>query len=164
MNTKLKMKIYCLLILITNWAHAQLHHHGSSNRAPDLRKPLPLLEFMAEHQKQNMREHLEAIRDLVGGFAKNDFKIIHKASLRLGSSPQMSMMCNHMGQGAPGFTPLALKMHAEADKITLAAEKKDLTGAIAATERTLQSCTNCHSAFKQQIVSEQEWNKLIKKK
>lgn len=158
------MKWFIILISFSSWALAQPHSHGPGDKTPDLRKPLPLLEFMAEHQKQNMREHLEAIRDLMGGFARKDFKIIKEASQRLGSSPQMNMMCNHMGQGAPGFTSMALKMHTEADKIVTAADKKDLTAAMVATERTLQSCTNCHAAYKQQIVSEQEWNKILNKK
>jgi cytochrome c556 len=158
------MKIFLVLIIVSSWANAQPHNHGPGNRTPDLRKPLPLLEFMAEHQKQNMREHLEVIRDLMGGLAKKDFKIIKQASQRLGSSPQMNMMCNHIGQGAPGFTPMALKMHTEADKIIVAADNKDLTAVMVATERTLQSCTNCHAAYKQQIVSEQEWNKILNKK
>ena len=142
---------------------AQPHGHGK-NMGPDLRKPLPLLEFMAEHQKKNMREHLEAIRDIVSGTVKKDFVKIKDAGLRLGSSPQMNMMCDHMGQAAPGFTPMALKMHTEADKIAIAADKKDMEGVMIATERTLQSCTSCHAVYKQQVVTEEEWNKLTKKK
>ena len=132
--------------------------------ATDKRKSLPLLDFMAEHQKKNMREHLEAIRNIVGGYVTKDFKKIKEAGLRLGTSPQMKMMCDHMGQAAPGFTPMALKMHSEADKIVTAAVKRDIHAVMIATERTLQSCTSCHAAYKQQVVTEFEWNKLIKNK
>jgi hypothetical protein len=175
------IKIFIIAILLSTTAYAQHPtNHGTSKiknpidsihkekvvneNATDKRKPLPLLEFMAEHQKKNMREHLEAIRDIVGGFVKKDFKVIKEASLRLGSSPQMNMMCDHMGQGAPGFTPMALQMHRNADQIVAAADKKDFGAVVLATEKTLQSCTTCHANYKQQIVSEAEWNKLTKKK
>jgi len=59
---------------------------------------------------------------------------------------------------------MALKMHSEADKIVIAAEKKDFNAVVLATERTLQSCTACHANYKQQIVSEEVWNKMINKK
>lgn len=137
---------------------------AESENANDTRKALPLLGFMAEHQKKNMRAHLEAIRDIVGGYADKNFKNIKEAALRLGSSPQMNMMCDHMGQASPGFTPMALKMHSNADTIVAAAEKKDFNAVVTATEKTLQSCTSCHAAYKQQIVSDEEWNKMVNKK
>ena len=87
------VQFFALAIILCSTASAQ-HHGQNKDSGPDLRKPLPLLEFMAEHQKKNMREHLEAIRDIVGGFAKKDFKVIKEASLNLGSSPQMNMMCD----------------------------------------------------------------------
>nr|MBP9088338.1 hypothetical protein [Kofleriaceae bacterium] len=31
----------------------------------DTRKPMPLLPMMANHQKQNMREHLEAVQGIM---------------------------------------------------------------------------------------------------
>lgn len=156
------IQFFALFIILCSTASAQ-HHGQNKDSGPDLRKPLPLLEFMAEHQKKNMREHLEAIRDIVSGFAKKDFKVIKEASLNLGSSPQMNMMCDHMGKGAPGFTTMALQMHKNADQIVLAADKKDFTAVVKATEKTLHSCTSCHAVFKQQIVSETEWNKLTNK-
>ncbi|MGE3609599.1 MAG: hypothetical protein AB7I27_08435 [Bacteriovoracaceae bacterium] len=166
-------KLIATVFFFSFAANAQhTHNMGHNNQVTnplkaieaDKRKPLPLLEFMAEHQKKNMREHLEAIRDIVGGYANKDFKKIKDAGLRLGSSPQMNMMCDHMGKGAPGFTPMALQMHKNADKIVEAADKKDFNAVVLATERTLQSCTACHANYKQQIVSEEEWNKMVSKK
>lgn len=56
----------------------------------DIRKPLPLTEMIAEHQKTNMRGHLEAIRDLMGAFAEKNFRKMADAGKRLGSTPEMN--------------------------------------------------------------------------
>ena len=161
---KNKRLIYFVL-LISNFAFAETGHQmHSSVSGADTRKPLPLTEMMAEHQKANMRGHLEAIRDLLGAFAEKNFSKMAEAGKKLGTTPEMAMMCEHMGQATPGFTEFGLKMHSEADKITEAALKKNLSGVMTATHRTLQSCTACHSAFKQQIVTELDWKKLSEKK
>lgn len=156
------MKFLVLVIsaIIMTMSYAQMDHNMmSSPMSGDTRKPLPLTAMMAEHQKQNMREHLEAIRDLTEAFVSKNFKQIEDAGKRLGTSPEMKMMCDHMGRGAPGFTEMALKMHSEADKIVFAAQKKDLKGVMVATNRTLHSCTACHAVFKQEILSEENWRK-----
>lgn len=66
----------------------------------------------------------------------------------------MNMIRDHMGQGAPGFTPMALQMHKNADQIVLAAEKKNFNNVVRATEKNLQSCTSCHANYKQQFFGE----------
>lgn len=91
----------------------------------DPRTPVPLLPMMAQHQKQSMRDHLLAVQEVVSAVAIHDFPAAEKAAKRLGSSPQMKMMCTHMGAGAPGFTERALAFHEEADAIAVAANKQD---------------------------------------
>ena len=39
----------------------------------DMRAPVPLSPMMANHQKQNMREHLVAVQKIIAGVAANDF-------------------------------------------------------------------------------------------
>jgi hypothetical protein len=77
----------------------------------DSRKPVPLLPMMANHQKQNMREHLLGVQEIVTALATDDFAAVEKAVGRIGFSEQMGMMCTHMGAGAPGFTEQALAFH-----------------------------------------------------
>jgi hypothetical protein len=125
----------------------------------DTRAPVPLLPMMANHQKQNMREHLEAVQDVVLGATSGDFAAVEKAASRMGYSEQMGRMCTHMGAGAPGFTEQALNFHKTADKIGDAAKKKDREGVLAALGETLKTCTGCHAAWKQRIVDEAEWEK-----
>jgi hypothetical protein len=156
-----KFLFLIITVIFVNNSIAQMVDHNmmSSHISSDTRKPLPLTAMMAEHQKQNMRGHLEAIRDLTEAFVSKNFKQIEDAGKRLGTSPEMKMMCDHMGRGAPGFTEMALRMHSEADKITEAGQKKNLKAAMVATNRTLQSCTACHAVYKQEVLSDDDWKK-----
>lgn len=126
----------------------------------DTRVPVPLLPMMANHQKQNMREHLLAVQEIVGGVGTKDFDAIARAAAKIGYSDQMGQMCNHMGAGAPGFTEQALRFHHTAAKISEAARGRDMPGVLSALSDTLATCTGCHSVFKQRVVDETTWASL----
>ncbi|MBK8012029.1 MAG: cytochrome c [Deltaproteobacteria bacterium] len=79
------------------------------------------------------------------------------ASALIESSPQMQQMCQHMGAGAHGFTEMALDFHRRADAIGVAARAHDVAAVLRATSNTLESCTGCHAAFRQDVVSATEW-------
>ena len=128
----------------------------------DTRKPVPLLPMMAQHQKQNMRDHLVAVQEIVLAAASDDFAAIEKATTRIGTSPQMAQMCTHMGAGAPGFTEQALGFHRTADSIAAAAAKKDRKAVLAALGKTLATCTGCHATWKQAVVDEQAFSAAAK--
>jgi hypothetical protein len=83
----------------------------------DTRAPVPLLPMMANHQKQNMRDHLVAVQEIVAAIATDDFAGVERAAGRIGFSEQMGQMCTHMGAGAPGFTKQAINFHHTADRI-----------------------------------------------
>jgi hypothetical protein len=125
--------------------------------ALDSRKPVSLIPMMAHHQKQNMREHLLAVQEIVTGLAVDDFAAAEKAAVRIASSEQMAQMCTHMGAGAPGFTDQALAFHKTADGVLAAAKAKDKRAALQALGATLATCTACHDAWKQEIVDEATW-------
>jgi hypothetical protein len=127
----------------------------------DTRVPVPLLPVMANHQKQNMREHLTAVQGIVGALGAKDFDAISRAASSIGYSEQMGQMCNHMGAGAPGFTEQALRFHHTADKISAAARAHDMPGVLSALNETLATCTGCHSTFKQRVVDETTWASLV---
>jgi hypothetical protein len=128
--------------------------------ALDSRVPVPLLPMMANHQKQNMRDHLTAVQRIVGAVGVGDFDAVARAAAAIGYSEQMGQMCNHMGAGAPGFTEQALRFHHTADKISEAARARDLPGVLSALGATLATCTGCHSVFKQQVVDDATWTSL----
>jgi hypothetical protein len=50
----------------------------------DQRRPVPLLPMMAQHQKQNMREHLEAVQEVVAAVAAGDFDGVGVSAKRMG--------------------------------------------------------------------------------
>jgi len=125
----------------------------------DKRAPVPLLPMMANHQKQNMRDHLDAVQQVMAGLAAHDFAIMEKGGVRLGFTAEMGQMCQHMGAGAPGFTEAALNFHHTADGIAAAARAKSEPGVITALNATLQTCVGCHAAYKQQVVDRATWEK-----
>ena len=126
----------------------------------DTRAPVPLLPMMANHQKQNMREHLVAVQEIVAALATDDFAAVERAAGRIGFSEQMGQMCTHMGAGAPGFTEQALDFHHTADRIGAAARDRDRARVVTELGATLHTCTSCHAAWRQQIVDEPTWRRL----
>jgi len=126
----------------------------------DKRADVPLLPMMANHQKQNMRDHLAAVQEVVAALATSDFAAIEKSATRIGYSEQMGAMCTHMGAGAPGFTEQAIAFHKTADGIATAAKKKDRDAVLVALGATLTTCTSCHAAWKQKIVDEATWTRV----
>lgn len=128
--------------------------------AMDSRQPVPLLPMMANHQKQNMRDHLLAVQEIVLALATDDFAAIEKAAGRIGFSDREAAMCNHMGAGAPAFIEQALAFHHQADHIGEAARARDRVKVATELGATLQTCTSCHATWKQQIVDEATWTRL----
>ena len=126
----------------------------------DTRAPVPLLPMMANHQKQNMRDHLVAVQEIVAALAADDFPAIERAAGRIGFSERMGQMCTHMGAGAPGFTAQALNFHHTADRVASAARGRDRARVLAELGATLQTCTSCHAAWRQQVVNETAWRRL----
>jgi len=166
-----------LFLLIVTGCHARPEASSSTTSEPsrpvaaaraapapvdelDARAALPLLPMMATHQKQNMRDHLLAVQEVVTALAGDDFAAVERAARRLGFSEPMARMCTHMGAAAPGFTERALAFHRTADTIGVAARRHDHSAVVQALGTTLSSCTDCHAAFKQQLVDEATWNEL----
>ncbi len=123
----------------------------------DTRSPVPLLPMMAHHQKQNMRDHLVAVQEIVVALSQDDFAGVERAAGRIGFSEQMGQQCSHMGAGAPGFTEQALHFHHTADRISEAAREKDRARVLTELGATLQTCTACHAVWKQQVVDDAAW-------
>jgi len=126
----------------------------------DRRAPLPLLPMMAHHQKQNMRDHLAAVQEIVAALAMDQFAEVERAAKRLGFSEQMGQMCTHMGAGAPGFSERAIAFHRTADSVAVAARANDKQRVLTELGATLEACTSCHAAWKQQVVDDVTWQKL----
>lgn len=126
----------------------------------DTRAPVPLLPMMADHQKQNMRDHLLAVQEIVAALAIDDYPAIERAAGRIGYSDHMGQMCTHMGAGAPGFTEAAIEFHRTADGISAAARDADRQRVLTELSATLETCTSCHAAWRQQVVDQSQWQAL----
>jgi hypothetical protein len=126
----------------------------------DARAAVPLLPIMANHQKQNMRDHLLAVQEIVANIAVDDFALVERAAARLGYSEPMGRMCTHMGAGAPSFGERALAFHRTADRIAEAARARDRVGVMTALGATLRACTDCHALYQQRVVDESTWSRL----
>jgi hypothetical protein len=129
----------------------------------DKRVPAPLLPHMARHQLENMRDHLAAIQEILAALATSDFDEVGRAAARIESSSRMEQMCNHMGAGAPGFTPMALGFHRTADGIGVAARSGDEKAVLRAVSATLGTCVACHAAYRQEVVDEATWQRLTRR-
>jgi hypothetical protein len=126
----------------------------------DTRTAVPLLAMMASHQKENMRDHLLAVQEIVLAAAAADFEEIERAAGRIGYSDEMGRMCTHVGAGAPGFTEAALAFHHTADSIAGASRERDLAKVLGALGATLRTCTGCHASFRQDVVDEATWDRV----
>jgi hypothetical protein len=126
----------------------------------DTRVPVPLLPMMANHQKQNMRDHLVAVQDIVLALATDDYAGIERAAKRIGYSDEMGQMCTHMGAGAQGFTEQSIKFHHTADGIAAAARSHDRAKVVSQLGVTLQTCTACHALWKQRVVDDATWSQV----
>ena len=115
---------------------------------------------MADHQKQNMHEHLAAVQAIIAAIGRDDMDAVSKGAARLGYSEAMGQMCEHMGAATPGFTTMALNFHRTADTIGEAARRGDRAGVLTALDRTLQTCVGCHAMYRQEVVDEATWKRL----
>jgi len=149
-----------VLLLVISVRTRAGEHSMMSRSAGDTRQPLPLPAMMAEHQKQNMREHLAAVQAIIAAIGRDDMDAAAKAASRIGYSEAMGQMCEHMGAATPGFTAMALNFHHTADTIGDAARRGDRAGVLSALDRTLQTCVGCHAAYRQEVVDDETWKKL----
>lgn len=161
---------FSFLLSLQAWSQNTAHdynmsllNNGYKVSSLDKRRPVKMTEEMAEHQLKNMRDHLESITAIVVAMGTRDFKKMEKESTRLASSPKMKLMCENMGKATPGFTQMGLVLHSTADKLVHAAKKKDYGLFVKKLGATLRTCTSCHSAFKQKIVSQEELHKSMMK-
>jgi len=125
------------------------------------RRPLPLLQMMADHQKQMMRDHLAAVQEIVTSLSLDDFNAVQHAAVRLGYSDEVGRACNHLGASSPAFTRQALAFHHTADGIAAAARERNRGRVLAELSKTLQACRACHAQWKQEIVDDATWNRLM---
>lgn len=122
------------------------HHHDMSMM--DTRISLDLPAPMKQHQLSNMREHVEAIKSIVGLMAEDKFddasKIAHD---KLGLTPEMQAMCSMMG--GENFRKLGFAFHKSGDDLGDALHTGDIKASLNALNKTMQYCVTCHATYRQ---------------
>src|SRR3989338_7833789 len=122
------------------------HHHDMSMM--DTRISLELSAEMKQHQLSNMREHVEAIKSIIGFMSENKFEDASKvAHTKLGLTPEMQKMCSMFNDEK--FMTLGLAFHKSGDQLGNALQTKDVAASLRALNKTMQYCVECHATFRQ---------------
>ena len=122
------------------------HHQGMSMM--DTRISLELSPEMKRHQLSNMREHVEAIRSIVGLISESRFDDASKiAHAKLGLTPEMRRMCSMFNNER--FMALGLAFHKSGDELGDALQAKEVNASLRALDRTMQYCVECHATYRQ---------------
>lgn len=100
--------------------------------------------------KLTMREHLEAIRDIVAALGRQDFERAAKvAHDELGFPKHHEAMKRETGATFPlKYHELAMAHHQEAEDLAKAIPSKDLKRILPQLEKTIGACVSCHQAYK----------------
>ena len=126
--------------------HMENHHHDMSMM--DTRIALGQSAQMKQHQLSNMREHVEAIKSIVGLMAENKFEDASEiAHSKLGLSPEMQSMCNMFEND--NFRKLGFAFHKSGDDLGDALKSKDVNVSLRALNKTMEYCVTCHATFRQ---------------
>jgi cytochrome c556 len=130
----------------------------------DQRIPVPLQPMMANHMKQMMRGHLEALQAINIALGEENWAGVEQAAALLGSGSEGRQMCKRMGQGAPGFYEMGVSFHTQADAIATAAKAQDTQGVLRATGQTMAICSACHTIYRQEVLSSEDYTKRLNEK
>src|SRR4030067_3787459 len=122
------------------------HHHDMSMM--DTRISLELSAEMKQHQLSNMREHVEAIKSIIGFMSENKFEDASKvAHTKLGLTPEVQKMCSMFNDEK--FMTLGFAFDNSADQLGDVLQSKDMNKSLQALQTTMDYCVQCHSTFRQ---------------
>lgn len=143
----------CIGVLGVNGVFAddeQMHlgnHHHDMNMM-DTRISLGVTGEMKQHQLENMRSHVEAIKNIVGLMFENKFEEASKiAHDKLGLTPEMKGMCGMFNN--KDFEKLGLAFHKSGDDLGDVLHTKDVNASLRALNITMQYCVECHATYRQ---------------
>jgi len=127
--------------------HMGNHHHDMMSIV-DTRTSLGVTGPMKLHQLENMRSHVEAIKNIVGLLSESKFDeasaIAHN---KLGLTPDMQAMCGMFNN--ENFEKLGLAFHKSGDELGDTLKTKDVNASLRALNKTMQFCVECHATYRQ---------------
>jgi len=135
---------------VTFAADEKMRHenHRHDMNMMDTRTSLELSPEMKQHQLSNMREHVEAIKSIIGLMSENKFADASKiAHAKLGLTPEMQKMCSMFDNEK--FMTLGLAFHKSDDDLGDALQTKDVNTSLRALNKTMEYCVSCHATYRQ---------------
>lgn len=126
--------------------HDANHHHEMNMM--DTRTSLKLSAEMKQHQLSNIREHVEAIKSIVGLMSESNFEDASKlAYAKPGLTPEMQAMCDMFDNEK--FRTLGLSFHKSGDDLGDVLQTEDVNASLRALNKTMQYCVECHATYRQ---------------
>jgi len=163
---KTAMAIIVMLVMISPALAGEMHmsqhmmghnmmsgmdmHKSRMSQTDDPRISLNLPAPMRLNQLMMMREHLQAVDEIVADIAEGKFdaasEISHK---KLGLTPEMRKMCDMLGRKNSDFRTIGLAFHNSADALGDTLKTGNIQRSLAALHRTMNYCIQCHATFQQ---------------
>ena len=145
------------LLSLAGMIEAQDHEEHSTAKGGvsveshgDARAVLGLGQAAEEGLKLTMREHLEAIRDIVAALGRQDFEQAAKVAHDELGFPKHHQAMQREGGATfpPKYHELAMAHHQAAEDLAKVIPLKDLKTILPQLERTIGACVSCHQAFR----------------
>lgn len=116
----------------------------------DKRQLVELPEMMQKHMMKNMRDHLEAINEILIYMASGQLDTAgHMAESRLGMSSLGTHGADHMAKFMPeGMREAGTNMHRAASRFALTAQEGEMVPAYGALSEITSACIACHSGYR----------------
>ena len=114
----------------------------------DTRMSLKLNAMQKNHQLMNMRDHLEAVQNIITLLSSDKYDEASKvAYTKLGSTTEMKLMCSSFGD--KNFETLGLEFHKSADKMSEIFKNRNKETSLKALSNTMNYCVQCHATYRQ---------------
>jgi hypothetical protein len=116
----------------------------------DERELVQMPEMMQEHMLSNMRDHLEALNEILERLAMSELdEAAEIAEVRLGMSSLESHGASHMASVMPsGMRSVGTSMHRAASRFALKAQEGEVLPAYGALSEVTAACVACHAAYR----------------
>ena len=123
---------------------------GAPAAAADSRQMVSLPEMMQEHMMANMRDHLEAVNEILVSLRDEEMdRAAEIAEQRLGMSSLEAHGARHMAGHMPeGMRTMGEDMHRAASRFALKAQEGEPLAAYGALSDVTSACVACHASYR----------------
>lgn len=156
----IRLSAWLLLLCIVTFGcshHSRSHdgthisngNAGASESVQNDRSVLKLSPSAKKVHRAVMREHLEAIHEIVGALAEGNFsKAEHITMTQLGFAKHREAMRRQQPESfPPTYHDLAMTHHEAAEELAQVMASQDIQQILLKLDRTLEACVTCHRAF-----------------